>query len=535
MKKVLTTILALLLVLTMFAGCAKEATDEKATETTKKEETKKTETKEKAEEPKELEEVSFLVWDRGSTPSDEGSIEENWYTEYVNEAVKELGITVSYVPIPRGEEGKILPIMLAGGTAPSVCYSYDKSLVSNFAKNGGLVDIGQYFDEYAPSIASDFTPEDMQNWTFFGKIYTYRPYTGGHIYSDTTWMRKDWLDTLGLDVPQTPDEFYEALKAIKASDPGNVGDDLMPFALSRGGLFWDAVVMAGFMDDAPTKAELIIPSAMWDEAKATLKYLNKLYNEGLMGDLVLDKKDEQLKQNIVKGNLGSFVHFEHFPFHSAYGSLYENLRLNVPEAEFVAAFPWKKTADSELIGAMNRNAEYAYYIFAPITETSPESVVKFFNWRYENYMLDRYGIEGEHYTLDANGVPEFDVDINAAKISWIQSQYQAFYNLFFDDISITLAVRSKTFSLSQEYLDTHTDMHLQVSRPPFIGLDTPALDKYGKSSQSKWNDEVVPVLITIASDEFDAEFDARLEEYKNSGGQAIYDEAVLVGSELFGK
>ena len=97
-------------------------------------------------------------------------------------------------------------------------------------------------------------------------------------------VRADWLEKLGLDVPETLDEFYEVLKAFKERDPdGNGIDDT--YGLSTAGLY----DIQGFMGAFGVKARYVID----EEGKRTIPYasdaaipayewLNRLYREGIL-------------------------------------------------------------------------------------------------------------------------------------------------------------------------------------------------------------------------------------------------------------
>lgn len=55
------------------------------------------------------------------------------------------------------------------------------------------------------------------------------PVTTNH----TLVMRKDWLDALELEIPQTVDDFYDVLHAFTYEDPdGNGSDDTYGYSLS---------------------------------------------------------------------------------------------------------------------------------------------------------------------------------------------------------------------------------------------------------------------------------------------------------------
>jgi putative aldouronate transport system substrate-binding protein len=48
----------------------------------------------------------------------------------------------------------------------------------------------------------------------------------------TSYIRKDWLDKLGLPVPATTEEFYSTMEAFKEKDPGQIGKILIPYDFS---------------------------------------------------------------------------------------------------------------------------------------------------------------------------------------------------------------------------------------------------------------------------------------------------------------
>src|SRR5699024_7776392 len=54
------------------------------------------------------------------------------------------------------------------------------------------------------------------------------------------WINEEWLDNLGMDMPETTEEFYEYLKAVKEQDPnGNGKADEVPF----GGVTIDGLIV----------------------------------------------------------------------------------------------------------------------------------------------------------------------------------------------------------------------------------------------------------------------------------------------------
>jgi len=455
----------------------------------------------------------------------------------MNEKMEPEGVKIKIVPIPRAEETKVLPTMMAAGTAPDLCYTYDKNLVSMYVSQGGLLDYSPYMKEYGPNLKKIYSERDLEAGQFSGKQYTFRSIM--ESIGRTTWIRKDWLDALGLDVPRNIEELYNVLKAFKAKDPGNVGDKMMPLALPQMHLFWDNIVLTAFVEEPPSDEKLVTPAPLWPETKEALRFLNKLFNEGLLGDLLLDKNDELLNQGMVRGEIGTFLYFGHYPFHTAYGNLYVKLKENVPNAKLVSILPWTQ-GDREPYVNFLRGSKYGRYFFSPKTAKDPVAVVKFPNWLAsdEAITVSQAGIEGEHYTLDSDGIiTPINDDVFTNKVAWIEPQYQALVKLYANDMQNYVKFMARNFdaSVRQEFIDNVQALIDPPFQPIEINLPQPAADKYLKSLTTKWDEEVVPLLITAPVSDFDRLFDEALAEYKKNGGDEVAKEAVENYRTQYGK
>jgi putative aldouronate transport system substrate-binding protein len=128
------------------------------------------------------------------------------------------------------------------------------------------------------------------------------------------WINKAWLDALGLGIPQTTEEFYQALKAFKEQDPnGNGKADEIPLISAIDS--WVGVVSAnngqvnGSFDNFFMGSFLYNPGEPWlvlnEEGKVDvsfnkpgwregLRYLNRLHAEGLLAAESFSQTAEQL-------------------------------------------------------------------------------------------------------------------------------------------------------------------------------------------------------------------------------------------------
>jgi len=118
------------------------------------------------------------------------------------------------------------------------------------------------------------------------------------------WIYQPWLDKLGLDMPTTTDEFYNVLKAFKTQDPnGNGKADEIPMSGSPSGFYSsiDSFLMNAFIYNPGGdriylengKAVVPFDKPEWREG---LKYLRKLYQEGLLDPQALTQDGDQLKR-----------------------------------------------------------------------------------------------------------------------------------------------------------------------------------------------------------------------------------------------
>src|SRR5690606_24441558 len=125
----------------------------------------------------------------------------------------------------------------------------------------------------------------FERYTINGEIYAI-PQSKYNL--KVIWMRKDWLDNLGLEVPQTTDEFYEVLKAFTYNDPDQNGKDdtigmvnakyvhdLLPLFYAFGADYFFKEDENGQIYDGFTQPEM----------KDALDYIKMLMDEG-----VLDKE-----------------------------------------------------------------------------------------------------------------------------------------------------------------------------------------------------------------------------------------------------
>lgn len=138
-----------------------------------------------------------------------------------------------------------------------------------------------------------------------GNIYTICRFSEcGHCRAACKlYINIDWLNKFGMEVPTTTEEYYNYLTAVKTQDPnGNGVADEIPLT---GGKDWANAFLGSFLEidssnkkwvaDIDGKIEF---QANKEEFRDALRYLNKLYSEGLIDPAAFTQENSQFKQTI---------------------------------------------------------------------------------------------------------------------------------------------------------------------------------------------------------------------------------------------
>jgi putative aldouronate transport system substrate-binding protein len=203
-------------------------------------------------------------------------------------------------------------LIFANNELPDAFFGAKAFTNTDIANNSTFLEpLEDYIAAYCPNIQKMFTdyPEYRKYVTSAdGHIYTLpqrmplRPETRNLQY-----INKAWLDKLGLAVPQTTEEFYQVLKAFKTGDPnGNGKADEIPFIfdelkpangmVSIFGAFGLAENTSGdWIMVEKGKVSYIFADPRLKDA---IKYMHKLYSEGLVDTEVFTQPVGQLNAKV---------------------------------------------------------------------------------------------------------------------------------------------------------------------------------------------------------------------------------------------
>lgn len=191
------------------------------------------------------------------------------------------------------------------------------------------MDLGKLLDENGPNLKKFLGQEVLNYGIFSGKQYTV-PAKRPLQYAHTSYIRKDWLDKLGMPIPKTTDEFYNTMKAFKEKDPGQTGGKVIPFdfsAMNGTNISTPGLLISSFVKKISEEDFYAMPELLKPGYKEGVQFLNKLNHEGLINpDFALDKDGKNFEKDVSNGLVGAFTALAAHPNLMGTGNVLDTLK-----------------------------------------------------------------------------------------------------------------------------------------------------------------------------------------------------------------
>lgn len=312
-----------------------------------------------------------------------------------------------------------------------------KGPIFTYALQGAFLPMNDLIEENAPNIKKylDENPEVRKAMTApDGNIYMLNYVPDGEA-GRAYFIRTDWLDKLGLEMPKTFEELEQVLYAFRDQDPnGNGLKDEIPYfndkfeEMIRLANLWGARVYG--YDSYKDRIVLSNDNQLYHawtapEFKEALIGLNQWYEDGIIDPEIFTRKANTARQTLwTKDNVGGMTH-EWIASTTSYCHNEELLK-TVPEFKIGAMLPVNKNGAGfeEHQRALVKPDGWAISSSCQ----SPEAAIRFMDWFYseEGRRAANFGIEGQTYTVQ-DGKPQFtDEVISQGGVNlYLQTNYGA--------------------------------------------------------------------------------------------------------------
>ncbi|OAK73814.1 ABC transporter substrate-binding protein [Lederbergia galactosidilytica] len=221
-----------------------------------------------------------------------------WYEEKTN-------VHIEWEVIPTQNAEEKLNLILSSDDLPDVIMNSPVTLsqLMIYGSQGMFLPLNDLIDDTGTDVKKflDERPDVLDSITApDGNIYS-MPYINECYHctlAQKLWIYQPWLEELGLEMPETTEEFYQVLKAFKEKDPnGNGKQDEIPLAGNK-----DLWPFPGFLMDPFIYNEMYVENGKIQvpytkpEWKEGLQYIHQLYKEGLIAKESLTQDQDQLKR-----------------------------------------------------------------------------------------------------------------------------------------------------------------------------------------------------------------------------------------------
>lgn len=318
LKRMIALSLAGCLVLT---GCNKQQTEKKDTA----EHTQEWKTAETTPFGRYPEEVIYTLgkmtgMNNSNLPKGD-TYEDNGYTRYLK---KQLNIQNKDV-FEAGENDnyqETVSMTIASRELPDVMVVNDMDMLQLLVDNDLIEDLTQVYEDCTSSrikdIYNSYGSEILDNVTFDGKLMAL-PETNIDDGPSLCWLRKDWMDKLGLDAPETVEDVENIVHEFVQKDPGGNGkgetvglvcDDELTGGCGYSYEYQNDIIFASFgafpKQWIYNKDGEVVYGSVQNEAKAALGKLRQMYQQGTLDNNFLMRESSNIIELIVSGKCGSF-------------------------------------------------------------------------------------------------------------------------------------------------------------------------------------------------------------------------------------
>jgi len=266
----------------------------------------------------------------------------------LEEIEKRIGVKLDISVLDAAQYNSLIAAQIAAGDIPDMFYLWDNSSNPNFVKwaEDGLI---WNLEELADKIPNAFEWLNESDLAY-GRVASLDNGLYGlprmqNLSPDAIPYRADWLEQFGMDVPVTPDDFFEYCVKCATEDPdGNGVDDTYGVFITqlgdKGGGLIDKNIREGFGIEPETVAYSVIQAQ--EGFMDLMDFYRELYEAGgIYPEFYLESDVYADSAYFNNGTVGTFFKTTSIDHTMLYPSTWESnaFHQNNPEGTIVAGYP----------------------------------------------------------------------------------------------------------------------------------------------------------------------------------------------------
>jgi putative aldouronate transport system substrate-binding protein len=508
---------------------------------------------------KETKSITVEVFDRG-LDGGRTAPENNFYTDWIKAGMlRDHNINVTFQQVSRWTEDSEINNLLAGGSAPDVCVTYNIAAIQSYAAMGGVTDLNAYINGYADLFPNiwEWLKDELVNFDLDPKtnqLWNLEARSAGGGLGNLALIRQDWLKKLNLPEPRSIEEFHRMLVAFRDNAQLLLGRDanqMIPFLLNQDASWFTRSLIVSFIPSNTTDRDWFIygfddrhlgrPSTVRGETavKSAMRIVNQWYNENLVWkDFYLYPDGDATQENMMKaGFVGTYMSNWDFTYRNGAGSISAAMHANAsPDAEYIAinAFP-NDSGKAWGVGGPPVDRK----VFFPSSNKEPIASLLYLDWLHQtdNLYFLQFGEKGVTHNVLADGAIQ---TISATGPKIMNSPNNIDYTTLINGMRLPADILNKSRTLTYPEVDpaivikaiNEAELNNKVFGHANVGI---LASEDGMTTVLKAKrDAIYAKAITAPVAQFDSVFDAGYRDWLSSGGQAIIDERTAKWKEYYG-
>lgn len=468
--------------------------------------------------------------------------EDNAYTRYLRKMLNIQNDNIYMESEDRYNE--FANIIVKDQTIPDVMVVSDRETLKELVENDLVEDLTEAFEKCtSPRIKEmyeSYGGELLEAGKFDGKLMAV-PETVIDHGPNLLWLRKDWMDKLGLKEPETLEDAYEIIEAFVKNKMGTEeGEEPVGLACDTGlvGTTSSSYSVDAVFDSFHASPQRwiqkdgrIIYGSLTEETKKALFCLHDLYERGILDKNFALRAPNNIRDLVVEGKCGAFFGLWWTPNNPLMDALEKD-----KNAEWEPYY-LQEPSGQEVYASLRNNK----YVVVRKGYEHPEIVMKIISvlFDYTRYEAEDAEEVNAYFALNVDPTASplvINVDYNEATYQ-VTKNIRAALNGAYGENNLT-AIEASYYQACRNYLEkenyTAEDWAAYKSRISAVGLlvdgdYTPAVHPYlddtdGVIPQSLKQLEKDAFIKIIMGEEPVSYFDVFVRQWYQQGGQELTEQ-----------